>query len=468
MDTTRRRFISTLLLSSAGLSFFFSLSAESLLFKILPKNSIDVPKKLKEAADYRKKNNLKASERIYKEIIAQKPDEIRAYDGLKKIILQKNNNDLKKVLDLYASGLNNNPKNTVFYERMATQYAAIAQGNKKLARQLGNPSDLLQKAISYLGKADNLTHKNVPLSAQYKKLQQRRSLGVASSNIRKNREFKQLKKQNKEEFRKKFLSREGARIERNLIRLTEKETDRRRSLRKLTHKDINTKRTKQISKLYVTSIKTLKKNKNVPQAIKRSKELYNFTQGSGNSLHMVKRLCKQFNRPEEAEAILRDNHQKQNTFWSGIALFDVLIAKHKKLQTPNLAEAEKLLNEAASKIKKPQEIFELETRKVIHNIYSGSSETYTNLMALGDTLVGISSTHTIDRFNSLCVLYYTSLKEKENAIKVIDIALNNDSSETEPYSIYEKVKMVNMNRDDTKPIHKEQLLKLRIKISNSI
>jgi ribosome-binding factor A len=468
MDTSRRKFVSTLILSSIGVSFVSPLFAKNLLFKPFLAEDIDIPKKLKEAADFRKKKNFQAAEQIYQEVIAQKPDEIRAYDGLKKVILQQDNNDLQKVLDMYASGLTNNPQNAAFYERTATQYASIAQGNKKIARQLGNPEDLLQKAVNYVDKAQKLkpANKNNPESEQYKKLQKRKTIGAATTDARKNKDFKKIRNENKHSYKNNFKDRGDSKIESNLSKLLQRENAHRATLAAVTPDDAKTKRSKQIAKLYVSSIKKSKKKKNAVQAIKKSKDLYNFTQGSENSLHLIKRLCKQYNKPEEAESILRTNHGKKNTFWSGIALFDVLIAKHKKLQTGNLAEAGNLLNSIEQQINRPDQIFEWETRKITEAVYSKKPEAYNSLKDLSKSLVGVSNTHVIDRFNRLCALYFTSLNQKENALKVIEIALGN-SKESDRDSLLEKVQMANTNRDDTNPVHRQQLLQLRDKIMNS-
>jgi len=466
MNTSRRKFISTLILSSIGIPFVSSVSAKGLLCEPFFSKNNPVDQKLKEAADFRKVKNFVKAEQIYQEIIAQKPDEIRAYDGLKKVILQQNNNDLQKVLEMYLSGLDKNPQNAAFYERTATQYASIAQGNKKIARRLGNPEDLLQKAVNNMDKAQKLSpsKRNKPEMEQYKKLQQRKSIGAASVDARKNTEFKKIRNENKHNYKKTFKGREGSKIEKDLTKLLHRENAYRASLREITPDTAKSKRSKQISKLYVSSIKEEKKKKNIAQAIKKSKELYNFTEGSDNSLHIIKKLCRQHNRPEEAEEALRMNHQKKNTFWSGIALFDVLIAKHKKLYTNNLPEAEKLLTESRQKIENPAQIFEWESRNTIGSIYAKKPEAYDNLMEMSDSLIGISNTHVIDRFNSLCVLYYTALmKNKENALKIIDIALNNDMDPTDD-SLLKRVKMVNVNRDDSNPAHRQQLLLLKDKI----
>ncbi len=470
MNTSRRKFVSTLFLSTVGLPFLSHLYGKELLFAN-PFPSIDpteVSKKLKEAADLRKNDNWNSAERIYQEIISQKPDEIRAYDGLKKVILRNSPNDMQKVLEMYLSGLNKNPQNALFNQRVATCYASIAQGNKKVAQQLGGTSQLLQKALNHSKKAGELSAKNIPIAVQYKKLQKRKQFRSDSTDARDNKEFRQYRKENGKQYRRLFTGRDKTKIEANLEKLKLRENARRNLLTSANGKEMTSKRSKQISKLYVASIKDLKKNQNIPQAIKKSKELYQFSGGSTNSLFMVKKFCYEYNKPEEAESILRTNHQKQNTFWSGIGLFDVLVARYKNRQISDLSEARNILSEASQKAKGPMQNFELHIRELIVNIHTKDPKTYDNLMKLADSLAGISSTHTIDRFNSLCVLYFTSLNQKDNALKVLDAALKINPQQRESSPIFEKLALVNMNRDDSKPIHRQQLFRLRNKITSTV
>ncbi len=470
MNTSRRKFVSTLFLSTVGLPFLSRLyGTEFLVNNLSPSiDPTEISKKLKEAADSRKNDNWNLAERIYQEIISVRPDEIRAYDGLKKIIQHNFPNDLQKILEMYLSGLNKNPQNALFNQRVATCYASIAQGNKKVAQKLGGTSQLLQKALNHSKKAGELSTKNIPIALQYKKLQKRKQFRADSTDARDNKEFRQYRKENGKQFRKLFTGRDKTKLEANLERLKQRENARRNLLTSVSGKELTSKRSKQISKLYVASIKSLRKNQNIPQAIKKSKELYQFTQGSGNALFMVKKLCWQYNKPEESEAILRANHQKQNTFWSGIALFDVLVARYKNKQIADLNEARNILSEASQKTADPVQNFELRSRQLILNIHTQDTNTYNNLVKLADSLAGTSSTHTIDRFNSLCVLYFSQLKQKENALRVIDIALKNDSQKTESGSVFEKIKIANRDRDDSKSIHRERLLQVRNKITGAV
>lgn len=468
MEINLRKFIFTLFLSTLSLPFLSNTFLANTLIEKPLFNISDVPGKLKEASLLRKKRKWKAAKKIYEQIITVQPDEIRAYDGLKKIILSLDKNNLSEILNVYLSELNINPNNVSFYERLACFYSSIAQGNKKLSHEISSPPELLNTAINYLEKAKKLDPNNPAVYAIYKKLLERKDLKMDLIDSRDNKDLKQLRKNNAEVNKKAVLKMNPVELEKNITTLVAKENSSRKTFRMTPFNATLSNRTKQTSKLYVASIHQLKKEGNINEAIKKSQELYNFTNGSDNALSIVKKLCYQFNKPEELLSILRNNHLKKDTFWSGIALIDGLIFQFNNQQISTLAEAKNLLNTLTSKRKLPIHIFEWEYRNVLLSIYSKEIEAYTKLMNFGNSLIGISSAHTINRYTTLCVIYFTSLNQKENALQIIDIALQSNSTKIIPNSIYEKVKLVNRNKNMAKEIHQKQLFDLRNKLIQSL
>lgn len=467
MEINRRKFISTLFLSTLSLPFLSNTLTDIFISEKFS-SPLDIPRKLKEASILRKKGKWKSAKKIYTQILLAKPSEIRAYDGIKRIILSLDNNNLTDVLQLYLSGLKLNPGQASFYERLASVYSCIAQGNKKLSEKLGSPSELYTLAMNYIEKASELDPQNPVIYSIYNKLKKRKDLKVDIIDSRDNKNLKLLKKSNEIELKNALLKKDALELEKNISVLVKKESSPQRTIKSTILKTAQSKRIKQISKLYVASINQLKKDGNISEAIKKSQELYNFTQGSDNALSIVKKLCFQFHKPEEFIDISRSNHQKKNTFWSGIGLIDCLISQFKHEQIYNLSEAQNHLNTLILKRDLPIHFFEWEYRNVLLSIYSKETEAYNKLMNLGNSLIGISSAHIINRFTKLCVIYFLYRNQKENAIQIIDIALKNNSLEIAPNSIYEKVNLVSKNKNTDKEIHKKQLLDLRNNIIQSL
>lgn len=115
MEINRRKFISTLFLSTLCLPFLSNTLTDIFISEKFS-SPLDIPRKLKEASILRKKGKWKSAKKIYTQILLAKPSEIRAYDGLKRIILSLDNNNLTDVLQLYLSGLKLNPGQVSFYE----------------------------------------------------------------------------------------------------------------------------------------------------------------------------------------------------------------------------------------------------------------------------------------------------------------------------------------------------------------
>lgn len=97
---TRKKFI---ILSSLGFfsslipNYFFSNSKNSIL-------SFNANALLKQAADLRKAKKYNQAKNLYQQIINQFPNEIRAYDGLRKVMLAKGKQEFE-VIKMFRKGI---------------------------------------------------------------------------------------------------------------------------------------------------------------------------------------------------------------------------------------------------------------------------------------------------------------------------------------------------------------------------
>lgn len=164
MKTNRRKFIINSSLTFIGLGISNSVLGNIVSFSSSETLVETIAQKLQRAANKRRNGNFNQAKIIYSDVIAIDSNEIRAYDGIRKILLQNKYKELE-VLQLYLTGLNNNPTNAVFKERVAKEYMRLALGNKKFVTQLNNPQDLLVVAKQYFNQAKTAN----PLNAQFEK-----------------------------------------------------------------------------------------------------------------------------------------------------------------------------------------------------------------------------------------------------------------------------------------------------------
>ena len=124
---TRKNF---LLLGSLS---FVSIFIPNLFFSKLfsTHTSADITSLLKIAKKYRKQNKLTLAKNTYEEVLGLDPTEIRAYNGIRKILLNKKNREYQ-VIQLYEQALVNIPTNIRIKQRLYNEYFKVALGNKKI------------------------------------------------------------------------------------------------------------------------------------------------------------------------------------------------------------------------------------------------------------------------------------------------------------------------------------------------
>ncbi len=322
---TRKKFLAITSLGVLSTLFPNYLFSSSLNLKSL--DGLNVL--LKRAADYRRAGKYFKARTIYDQIISTIPQEIRAYDGIRKIMLVKGKQEFE-VIKVYKNALQLNPGNIRIKERLFKEYFKVAIGNKKISTtvNLGKRTllDVKEKYENFL-----LNHPNKKNIAK----QLERINRMIDSNIdtnldaRRNSKLKTFKKQHRKLYKRRFDSLSTDKVNEKLGKLLSKpvSVDRKRHIREL-------------NKIY---IQRLRKEKNYVLALDKAVAFYQLDKNDSLSLKMTRDLAKYTRNYNLLVSIERENHSLKNNFWSACALFDSLTRKNEHQKTTLPTEAETLL-----------------------------------------------------------------------------------------------------------------------------
>lgn len=187
------------IVSSLAPNFLFANSFES-------STTDDVSAILKVARRLRKQGRLNAAKAKYEQILTIDASEIRAYNGIRKILLAKKNKELQ-VIQLYQQAATYMPTEGRFKQRLYNQYAKAALGNKKIISQLNIPNTrpllfVKQKYEEMLVLQNCANKKN--LEKELAKINKYIALNVDVSDVRKNKELKKFRRDNRNAHKKRF------------------------------------------------------------------------------------------------------------------------------------------------------------------------------------------------------------------------------------------------------------------------
>ncbi|MGC4040407.1 MAG: hypothetical protein QM710_06390 [Flavobacterium sp.] len=450
MDPNRRKFIATTTLSLIGISLSNSLFAQTFDSGNSVVHSETRAQMLRNAAIKRRNGEFGLAREMYTQIITAYPAEVRAYDGIRKIMLQEKYKELE-VFNLYLDGFNRNPGNPIFKERLAKEYMRLALGNKKFSDQLTVSEGVLDKAKYYFEEAMTNAPNNEQFQKQLEKAEQKMLFEAESVDARENAAIKNKKKEDCIKHKNRFAG------------LTASET--KEKLDKLLTKSADDYRNVHIRELYRTYIKKLKDEGNFDLAANYTRELYMFDKKDSLSLKIARNVCKKDKKYEVLEAVERKNESIKKSFWSKIALFDVLYLRYKHEGVGSLTEMKNILNGASAKKYSFYHIFEYNTRVIrLSLIKNNYTEALTYLNTFADSMVGTSSAHFIDKFSVLCTEYYLKRNDLQNALDVLNIGLQEKVEADEAF--LQKLIAVNSEKKIIKKIHVERLNDYRIKLLN--
>lgn len=407
---------------------------------------------LKQAADYRKAGKHFKARTIYNQIIDEFPQEIRAYDGIRKIILAKGKHELE-VIKVYKNALLLNPGDVRIKERLFKEYFKAAIGNKRISTtlNLGKRTllDVKEKYENFL-----LNHPNKKnIAKQLERINRMIDSNIETNlNARKNNKLRTFKNQQRKSHKKRFDSLTTNKVNEKLAKLLSKpvSVDRKRHIRELNN-------------IY---IQRLRKEKNYVLALDKAVAFYQLDKTDTFALKMVRDLAKHTKNHDLLINIERENHSLKNNFWSACALFDSLMRKHEHQNITLTTEAENLLSFSFNQINEPSHTFEVMTRKVklliIRNDLENAKVTLVDILS---NKSGISNAHIIDRLNILVAKYFKKINDVEKINKVLGIAMNPNLFKDETDDILSSVVKLNINRSNTKSIHIENLQKFFNKLN---
>jgi hypothetical protein len=453
MKSTRRKFITTSTLAVVSLSVSNIIVGKSLLKPIVFTNNplLTITQQLRNASLKRKAGLFLDARNIYNQIILISPSEIRAYDGIRKLLLFQKFKELE-VLQLYENGLLQNPNSAIFKSRIAKEYRNLSLGNKKFETQLNLTEDLLIKSKNLFEEIKIENPEDFHAIIQYDNVAEKINFSASSTDARTNNQIKAKKKIHHHEHKIRFE--------------VDSEQEIKIKLDKLLDKTSNDFRDIHVRETYRAYIKKLKLNQKFDQAAIITKELFLFDKNDTQSLKIARNVCNKDKKYDVLESIERKNDTIKKSFWSKNALLNVLIKRYSKEGVGSLSEMQSILNTTNNKKRTFYQKFEYRTSEIKLSILKNNNTITMNLLnVFADNLIGISSAHFIDKFNMLCVKYYKKINDKKTAMTVLGIALKEKNTKiSDPF--LKKLIDININKETEKPIHNQRLINYRIKLMN--
>ncbi len=440
---TRRKFIA---LGSLGvLSVIFPnylLSENKNLSGFLDVNAL-----LKNAKVLRKQGNSSQAKQIYQQIILQYPNEIRAYDGLRKVLLAQKKKEWEVIL-MFKSALLLNPDNLEIKQRLYREYFNAALGNKKIKKAINFNGRLLddirQKYETFVQKHPD----NKNLQEQFVKIKRLLDCNADSQNPNSNISLKIHRKSQYKNFKKRFEDVSNSELETKLNILLAKPAspDRKQHIREL----------------HSLIVQRYRKEKNNQEALNKAVAYYNsIDKQDPLFLKYIRDLSKLQKRFDLLISIENQNHALKNTFWSGIALLDVYLKKAEDQNAPVPSQLNPLLQFLEADVDSPDKKFELNTRKIKLDILRNQTDAARDkIMLQCRNMFGTSNTHSIDRMNVLIAKYYAKNGDTEGKSKILNVVFDPKPYFGSADPLIKSIALMNQNRASGKPVHLQNLQKL--------
>lgn len=443
---TRKEFLS---LSSLGI---FSLFIPSSLFS---KNnfspSTDVNILLKSAADLRKQKKYNQAKQMYQQIINQFPGEIRAYDGMRKVLLSKKNKEWE-VIQMFKIAQLSSPNSVEIKQRLYKEYMNAALGNKKVVSSINFNGRLLidvkQKYESFVQNHPN----NKNIQKQYSKICRLLDSNADTQNAKQNLLLKKYKKAEYKKSKHKFDGLSVAQLENRLNVL----------LAKPYSKD----RKQHIRELYKLSFNKLRKEKQSVEALNKAVTYYNnIDKEDPLFLKYIRDLSRYHKKFDTLINVENQNHTLKNSFWSAVSLFDAHFLKAGKQGGSIPAISDTLLTFMENNIEDFNMEFEVNSRKIKLAIHKNSmTDAKTQILAQCKNMSGISNSHLIDKMNVIIAMFYKKSGDNESKNQIVTIATNPKVFLDSENDLVKSTAMLNLNRSYKNSIHIQNLNKQVSKI----
>ena len=432
----------------AGLGMLSSLAPNFLFAKFfkLPSIDDDIATLLKAARRLRKQGRLNAAKTKYEQVLSLNASEIRAYNGIRKILLSKKNKELQ-VIQLYQQASANIPNDLRIKRRLYNQYAKAALGNKKIIGQLNIPGN---RILTYVKERyEELLLQNYPnkknLEKELIKINKYIALNVDTVDTRKNKELKKYRRENRNMHKRRF------------DHLTAQETTQK--LATLKAAETSADRLPQIREMSKVNIAAFRTEKNYSAALRAS---YTYLDTIDKSdpyfIKQFRELSKQLNSLDNLIRFEEHNHSQKNTFWSALALFDVYCRQCETQNSAGSSAMDSLVQEISAKSENPQQNFETATRQIkYYTLKNDFANAKIKILALCRQKTGTTDAHSIDRVNLLIAKFYAKQGDSNNKSKILNIINAPKSFVENEDELIRSTALLNLNRSNEKPIHLQQL-----------
>ena len=422
-----------------------SLLFPSFLFsKTQPGSFEDVNKLLKSAADLRKQKKWSEAQAKYKQIIEQYPNEIRAYDGMRKALLSDKKKEWEVIL-MFRAALALNPDSSDLQRRLYKEYMNASLGNKKIKKLIAFDGRLLSEVKSKFEGLTDINARSNNRDKQYSKICKLVELNADTVHPHKNLALKAYNKKQYQSFKKRFdaLSSDQLEIE----------------LKELLAKPDSPDRKQHIRELYKVSVTTLKKEKKGPEAFNKALTYYNTIDKKDplflGYIRQLGRYQKQFDTLITVET---QNHALKNSFWSAISLFDIYFLKSKEQNTSFSPTLDSLLVSMAKEVDDFNMELEVNLRKIRLNIYKNNlPEAKAQILVQCKNMRGLSNSHIIDKMNVVIAEFYHKSGDKDGKNRIVKIAMQPRSFADGEDDLVKLLALINMNRNYDKPVHIQNL-----------
>lgn len=445
---TRRKFLTLGSLGIASLvfpSFLFSNSTH------LPIIVTDVNTLLQNAKILRKQGKKNQAKQIYQQIITQYPAEVRAYDGMRKILLSQKKKEWEVIL-MFKAAVLLNPTSDIFKQRLYKEYSSASLGNKKIKKAINFNGRLLQdvKQKYEVFVQNNPNNKN--LQNQFSKIKRLLDCNADTQNAKNNTSLKVFRKAQRKKFKTRFDLESNQNLEARLTTLSSKpdSPDRKQHIREL----------------HSLLVKRYRKEKNNSLAFNKALTYYNDIDKSDPLfLKHIRDLAKLQGNHDALIAVENQNHLLKSTFWSGIALLDSYIRKSEKQNTPLSSQITQIISALEPKTDDPDKKFELIIRKIkIDLLKNDTDAAKEKILLVSKTMFGSANAHTIDRVNVLIAKYYKKKGDPESKNKLLNAVSNPTSYFENSDPVIKSAALMNQNRNFQKPIHIQNLQRLISKL----
>lgn len=441
---SRKRFLQLSALSAGALlipSYFFSKNSPS------PQNSLtndDVNTLLKNAKAFCKEKKWAKAKGKYEQIISSRPQEARAYDGLRRCIFQKPKQE-SAYLEILENAVQKYPDNKDLKQRLYSQYIKMATGNKKVSR-LKN-SNLLSVAQNKLSELASRYPEDQALQHQLAKVNKLISFKAGEIHHKKNPNIKQQHKENQKLFKARF------------DQLTNDELASKLTL--LKNKPYKKERENHIRELYLILIKRNVKNHSSDQAIQFAKEYHSLYPKDRSAVYWTRRLGKQKRDFQTLLSMEEKNHQIRQNFWSATSYFNAA----KKHQPSNTQKLQILLSEMEQKKTDENQEFVLQCKKTdFYLLQNQTTEAENNINSLLNKKSGIRNTSVIDSVNILVIKYLKKTNQEHLTQKYLYLVINAKDLTTSSDPWEQKIAQLNQNRNFSQSSHLEKLQKFLNKV----